>query len=129
MATFLLKDNYINSRLNELTNDYEKKYKFVEIKFLLEEKDFKHLVINKKFKEKDQLITILNYLKNEIGFFNNLRVFYYSKDKEAKTEINFQMDLTIIEFLKEYEIPQEFKNQYVLKYDYSPGKYDPLYLC
>ena len=65
----------------------------------------------------------------EIGFFKNLKVFYYSKDKEEKMEIDFKADLTIIEFLNYFEIPIENKNQYILKYDYSPAKYDPLYLC
>ena len=130
MSGYLLKDKYINSRFTELNKNYENKFKYIEIKFLLEDKNWKHLlVVNKKFKEKDPLKTIYNHLKNEIGFIKNLKVYYYSKNIEEKIEINFQEDLNIIEFLEKYQINQELKNLYILKYDYSPAKSDPLYLC
>jgi hypothetical protein len=128
MQSFLKKDDYINSKLMQLKENYEKSSVYVDIKFVLEEKEIKNLKMQKRFKEKDQLITIFNYLKNEIGFFNNLKVYYYSKEKEDKVEINFKQNSTIKQFLNINDIPNE-NNYYVLKYDYSPGKYDPLFLC
>ncbi len=126
---FLRVDQHINQQINQLDVSFDSKNKFIEFEFLLEEKDWNFLNLKNKFKETDLMVTLYNYLKSQIGNSNKLQIWYFSLETKKKEEIDFGEKGNIKDFLGQVKLPINRKGQFILHYDYSLSKRDPLYLC
>ena len=63
---------FIKREVNRLQKEYETQQEFVEIEFVLEEKEWNFLTFNDKFNKNESLKTIKNYLNKKIGFCKDL---------------------------------------------------------